>query len=85
MTVGRDELLRYLESELGVEISHLRDDAPLFSSGLIDSFSMVVLIQFLEERSNRMIPVAEITFENIDTVERILAFVAARSGPGSDQ
>jgi len=44
------DLLRYIEDELGVPGRQCRPDAPLFSSGVLDSFAMVSLLVFAEER-----------------------------------
>lgn len=48
---------------------------PLISSGLVDSFSMVSLLRFLEKKYAIQIPDAAATPEAFDTVERIVALV----------
>lgn len=49
----------------------LKDDEPLFSSGLIDSFAMAQVGVFIETEFNLYIPDPELTVENMDTVEQI--------------
>jgi acyl carrier protein len=49
----------------------LKNDEPLFSSGLIDSFAMAQVGVFIETEFNLYIPDPELTVENMDTVERI--------------
>ena len=49
----------------------LKNDEPLFSSGLIDSFAMAQVGVFIETEFNLYIPDPELTIENMDTVEQI--------------
>ncbi len=60
----------------------LKDDEPLFSSGLIDSFAMAQVGVFIETEFNLYIPDPELTVENMDTVnqitDRIMAELAAQ-------
>jgi acyl carrier protein len=53
----------------------ITETTPLISSGLIDSFSMVSLLRFLEKKYAIHIPDADATPEAFDTVERIAAVV----------
>ena len=48
---------------------------PLISSGIVDSFSMVSLLRFLEKKYSIQIPDQCATPEAFDTVERIAALV----------
>ena len=60
----------------------LKNDEPLFSSGLIDSFAMAQVGVFIETEFNLYIPDPELTVENMDTVnlitDKILAGLAAQ-------
>lgn len=60
----------------------LKNDEPLFSSGLIDSFAMAQVGVFIETEFDLYIPDPELTVENMDTVEqitdKILAGLAAQ-------
>mgnify|MGYP003433655258 FL=1 len=49
----------------------LKDNEPMFSSGLIDSFAMAQVGVFIETEFNLYIPDPELTVENMDTVEQI--------------
>jgi acyl carrier protein len=49
----------------------LKNDEPLFSSGLIDSFAMAQVGVFIETEFDFYIPDPELTVENMDTVEQI--------------
>jgi acyl carrier protein len=61
---------------------NLKNDEPLFSSGLIDSFAMAQVGVFIETEFNLYIPDPELTVENMDTVDlitdKILAGLAAQ-------
>lgn len=71
---GQD-LIAFLQSDLGVDTSDIDESTLLFSSGLIDSFSLVSLITFLEQKcSFRMSPL-DVNLDNLDSIERILGFV----------
>lgn len=49
----------------------LKDEEPLFSSGLIDSFAMAQVGVFIETEFDLYIPDPELTVENMDTPSRI--------------
>jgi acyl carrier protein len=68
----------YLSARLGVDISDLRDDSPLFSSSLVDSFSLVELITFIESAGGIRIDAWDVTLDNFDSIDRILAFVRTK-------
>ena len=53
----------------------VREDTPLISGGIVDSFSMVSLRRFLEKRYRIEIPDEEATPEAFDTVNRIAELV----------
>ena len=71
--VVRDYVIReYVQEGDDREIT---ETTPLISSGLVDSFSMVSLLRFLEKKDAIHIPDAAATPEAFDTVERIVALV----------
>ena len=71
--VVRDYVVReYLQEGDEQEIT---ETTPLISSGIVDSFSMVSLLRFLEKKYAIHIPDGEATPEAFDTVERIVALV----------
>ncbi|MGD1080907.1 MAG: acyl carrier protein [Candidatus Sulfotelmatobacter sp.] len=53
----------------------ITNTTPLISSGLVDSFSMVSLLRFLEKKYAIHIPDSAATPEAFDSVERIVALV----------
>ena len=75
----RARLVAFLVEKQGIAREELRDDTPLFTGGLLDSFTMVDLIQFLEEESGLPMSETEVNLENLDSVQRILAYAASRT------
>lgn len=61
----------YLEN-LDIEITY---NTPLISSGYIDSFSMVSLLVFIENKFKIKIPASKATPEAFDTVNKIVTLV----------
>jgi acyl carrier protein len=49
----------------------LAPDEPIFSSGLLDSFSVIQLMRFLEDTFDVRIEVSDVTLAEFDTVTRI--------------
>lgn len=61
----------YMEDD-DVEITY---DTPLISSGYVDSFSMISLLVFIENKFKIKIPPAKATPEAFDNVNSIVALV----------
>jgi acyl carrier protein len=80
MTPSKDELLQFMENKLGVDTSQVDADTPLFSSGIIDSTGMVELIVFVESAAEVKFSPDDITLDNLDSIGRILNFVADGHG-----
>ena len=59
----------FLDDDSEVEI---KDDTPLISAGIVDSFSMVSLKRFLEKKFQIQIPDAKATPEAFDSVNKIM-------------
>ena len=74
----KDALMEYLVSHAQVDPSAIEDSTELFSSGLVDSFAMVDLLQFLEKQTGSRMGPEDISLDNLDSVERILAFAASK-------
>jgi acyl carrier protein len=74
MVLTKEQLLGALQNRLGLDIGSIGDETPLFSSGLIDSFSLVELITFIETQAGFRMDPMDVSLENLDSVERILRF-----------
>jgi acyl carrier protein len=73
--IKQEDLLSYLRDEQYVEIEGIDGATPLFSSGLIDSFALVEMMTFIEDKAGVRVEPADITLENVDTIQLILQFV----------
>lgn len=79
--VVRDYVIReYVAKGNGHDIN---ETTPLISSGLVDSFSMVSLLRFIEKRYAIRIPDSAATPEAFDTLESIAALVRRFQKVGS--
>ncbi|OFX85294.1 MAG: hypothetical protein A2W99_15000 [Bacteroidetes bacterium GWF2_33_16] len=68
----KEVILEYVIDEYcDDESSDISFDTPLISGGLVDSFSMVSLKRFLENKYNISIPDDQATPEAFDTVTKI--------------
>jgi len=56
----------------------LKDDEPLITGGLVDSFSLVELALFIEETFGVRFADPELTAQNMDTVDQIVANIEAK-------
>lgn len=74
--IDKATLMEILEDELGVETDGIESDTLLFSSGIVDSFALVTLMMHIEKLAGIRINPGEVTLDNFDTIDRILAFVA---------
>ena len=72
----KDLVLNYVIKEfLEDEDEEITYDTPLISSGYVDSFSMVSLLVFIENKFKIKIPPSKATTEAFDSVNKIVALV----------
>jgi acyl carrier protein len=72
----KDVVLKYVSAEYLEEGSDpITYDTPLISGGIVDSFSMVSLKRFLENRYKISIPDGDATPEAFDSVNKIAVLV----------
>ncbi|MBN1415999.1 MAG: acyl carrier protein [Bacteroidales bacterium] len=73
----KDLVLNYVIKEyIDDEDTEITYDTPLISSGYVDSFSMVSLLVFLENKFKIKIPTSKATPEAFDSVNNIVALVS---------
>ncbi len=77
----KDTILQYVTKEYLEDDSEPLDfETPLISGGIVDSFSLVSLKRFLENKYNIQIPDDKATPEAFDSVTKIAALVEAFVG-----
>jgi acyl carrier protein len=71
----KDIVLKYVIAEYVEDDSEITYNTPLISGGIVDSFSMVSLKRFLENKYNISIPDDKATPEAFDSVDKIVTLV----------
>ncbi len=71
----KDIVRKYVVAEYVEDDTEITYDTPLISGGIVDSFSMVSLKRFLENKYNISIPDDKATPEAFDSVNKIVALV----------
>ena len=75
----KEVILEYIKNEYldeeEAEDMKLDENTPLISSGIVDSFSMVSLLRFLERKYSISIPDEEASPEAFDSVASIIELV----------
>lgn len=61
------------------EAEDITPDYPLISSGLIDSVSTLVVVEFLEKSFDFEFEPHEVDHDNLDTVNKMVAFVLSKT------
>jgi len=60
------------------DVEYLEDEASLIEGGIMDSFMILSLIAFLEEKYGLILPKDQFDPENFETIKKISALVARR-------
>jgi len=72
----KDTIRKYIINEyVEDEDIIIENDTPLISSGLVDSFSMVSLLVFLENKFKIKIPASKATPDAFDSVNKIVSLL----------
>jgi acyl carrier protein len=80
----KDQLREYITRDMMGDPKYpLRDDEGIMSGGLIDSFSLVTLALFIEEKFGVHIPDPELTVANMDTLDKIVAVIERKKSTSS--
>ncbi|HRM74635.1 MAG TPA: phosphopantetheine-binding protein [Paracoccus sp. (in: a-proteobacteria)] len=74
MSLIKDDLINYVQTELNAG-EDIAGDTELFSSGMLDSVSMVGLISYVEDKGGVHIQPGDVTLDNFDTIDAILEYV----------
>lgn len=72
----KEMLKQFITQELlGQEAITLNDEDNLLLDGMIDSLGMLRLVAFVEKRLQIQIPYEDITIENFNTVNSLMAYL----------
>lgn len=71
-----------LVDQFRLDRDSLDDNTELFSSGRIDSLSVMDLVCFVEGKIGCVIPPLSITLDNFDSIKRIVRFAGTLASAG---
>jgi acyl carrier protein len=75
----REQLRDYIKAHMIKDTTYpLKDTEPLITGGLVDSFSLVELALFIEEKFGVHFDDPELTADNMDTLNQIVANIEAK-------
>jgi len=76
-----EQIINFIIQELhgGAEDLEIMAEDDLLGSGLVESMSMMRLIQFIEETYDLKVAPQEMTIENFMTVEAIVTYVESKN------
>jgi acyl carrier protein len=73
-----ETILEFIREEADLEEDEVSADTSLFRDQLLDSMNLTALIAFLEETFSIKVKPMDIVFENLDSVDHMLAYVARK-------
>ncbi len=76
----REKLREFSCEKTWVEQDELQDDAPLFSSGIIDSLDLLDLVVLVESEINTKVTPGQLTLDNFDSIDKIIGFSQSING-----
>ena len=59
-----------------MEEDEIDNEDPLFSTGIVDSVSLIELVGYVEKRASIKVSPGQLTLENWDSINRIRDFIA---------
>ncbi len=71
-------MIKYLSSKTRADLSAVQDDTPLFSTGTIDSFTLVDFFEWLNRKAGARIEPSDVSIDNFDSIGRVLQLVESR-------
>lgn len=75
MPVNLELITTFMDQDLGIDTKDLTLDTPLFSEGIIDSFSLVSLVIFVEETFALRVGALDVNLANFDSLDRIARYI----------
>ncbi len=73
-----ETILEFIRDEADLDEDEVDVDTSLFRDQLLDSMNLTALIAFLEETFSIRVKPMDIVYENLDTVNHMLAYVASK-------
>ena len=73
-----ETILEFIREEADLDDEEATANTSLFRDQLLDSMNLTALIAFLEETFSIRVKPMDIVFENLDTVDHMLAYIARK-------
>jgi acyl carrier protein len=73
-----DTILEFIREEADLDEGEVDQNTSLFRDQLLDSMNLTSLIAFLEEEFAIKVKPMDIVYENLDTVNHMLAYIARK-------
>jgi acyl carrier protein len=78
MNEAEKKVAAFLRDHLMVDEDNLHPETLIFTDGIVDSFSLMEIIQFVEESEGVEVSDGDVTLENFDSISRIAAYVTRK-------
>lgn len=75
MTITKDQIVTYISETFNVDGCNIAPTTSLFSTGVLDSFSMVDLVSYIEKTAGVKFGALDLNLNNLDTIEGMIKFV----------
>ena len=82
MPVHPDAIREFMSRTWGFAPDEIENETPLFTSGLLDSLSMVDIVAFIEEVTSVEVDMSALSLDDLDSIDGILAYISNRIGEG---
>ncbi|MBF9030047.1 hypothetical protein HKCCE3408_06545 [Rhodobacterales bacterium HKCCE3408] len=69
-------IVDFFRDYAGVDMSEISRSDPLFSSGLVDSMTLIELLAFLEAEFGVEVSMADLRLDDIDTLDGISSYIS---------
>lgn len=71
-------LLKFVQEEVCIGEIELSGDTDLLLTGAVDSLGVIRITQWLEDEAGIEVDPADVTLENFQTIDRMVAYAASR-------
>lgn len=78
MSEFASRLLKFVQEEVCIAGIELAGDTDLLLTGAVDSLGVIRITQWLEDESGIEVDPADVTLENFQTIDRMLAYARSR-------
>ena len=68
----KEQLKKFIINSFMYGKGSIRDDEPLFETGIIDSLGFIKLLSFVQDKLNVPIDMSEVTMEKFSTINDIV-------------